>query len=131
MIYLYGLYFLLSFSALIALTIMILKIGVMLGACPINGPSARSAAITIATGFLAIGAGGVCLLAALIAVIPQEDPVALLIALGLASLALGLGFTQAVATMRDVIAQITKAMDKAAVRSAARASLEHEADPAV
>lgn len=130
MIFLYGLYFALSLSALVALTMMILRIGVMLGACPINGPSARSAAITIATGFLAIGAGGVCLLAALITLIPQENPVSLLIVLGLASLALGLGFTQAVATMRDVIAQITRATSAAQAGTARPAQPGASADPA-
>lgn len=129
MIFLYGLYFAFSLSALVALTMMILKIGVMLGACPVNGPSARSAAITIATGFLAIGAGGVCLLAALITLIPQDDPISLLIVLGLASLALGLGFTQAVATMRDVIAQITRAT--AQTRPARPIKPSVDADPAI
>ncbi|MEL6520127.1 MAG: hypothetical protein AAFQ66_04140 [Pseudomonadota bacterium] len=113
MIILYALYFVLSLSVLGALTYMILQIGVMMGACPVNGPTARSAAITIATGFLAIGAGGVCLLAALITLLPQDEPVAMLVVLGIAGLALGLGFTQAVATMRDVINQITKATQAA------------------
>ena len=130
MIFLYGLYFALSLSALVGLTMMILRIGVMLGACPINGPSARSAAITIATGLLATGSRGVRLLAALITLNPPGNPVSLLIVLGLARLALGLGFTQAVATVRDGIAQITRATSAAQARAERPAQPSMSADPA-
>lgn len=94
-------YALVAFTMLIALCIMLLRIGAMMADCPINGPRMRISAITIATGFAAIGAGGVALIGAgLIVALPQTSLFGLSAALGLAALCLGLGFTQAVATLR-------------------------------
>lgn len=99
---LYIAYFIIALAALGILTHMILRIGALMGDCPQTGRTARSAAITIATGFAAIGLGGV-VLAAIILPALQTSLVGLLGALGLACLALGLGFTQAVATLRGVV----------------------------
>jgi hypothetical protein len=98
-------YFGIALTALGILTTMILRIGALLGECPDTGRTARSAAITIATGFAAIGLGGVVLAAILLPALMAAPAVGLLSALGLACLALGLGFTQAVATLRGVIAE--------------------------
>jgi len=88
-------YVALGFGALSALCVMILRIGTMLGTCPDTGAAARAAAVTITTGFAAIGA---------VLPIMQDAPmVGFLAALGFASLCLGLGFTHAIATLRAVI----------------------------
>lgn len=93
-----------SLAALTALSFMILKIGALMADCPENGPAARTAAISIATGFAAIGAGGVLLIGAVLPLLPAQPVPAALVALGLAALCLGLGFTQAIATLRDALA---------------------------
>lgn len=97
--------FLLSFiglalAALAALTRMILLIGSMQRDCPETGPAARLVAVTVATGFCAIGAGGVLLIAAAFPILAQAPVVAFFIGLGLAVLCLGLGFSHAVNTLR-------------------------------
>lgn len=98
-------YIALAFGGLTALCIMILRIGAMVGTCPATGAAVRAAAVTIATGFAAIGAGGVILIGALLPLNVGQPTVAFLLALGLASLCLGLGFTHAIGTLRAVILQ--------------------------
>lgn len=90
----------LSLIALAALTKMILVIGAMQSDCPENGATVRLVAVTVATGFCSIGAGGVLLIAAALPVLADAPIVSLLAGLGLASLCLGLGFTHAVNTLR-------------------------------
>lgn len=103
---LYAIYFAVSFGVLFAMIFMILKIGTMMGSCPISNGAARSASITIATGYAAIGLGGVSLAAIILPALIENGAVALFAALGLASLALGLGFSQAMATLRGVVAEV-------------------------
>lgn len=95
-------YFAVATAALLALAAMILAIGKSLGDCPQTGRAARAGAITIATGFTAIGAGAVILIAAALPAFGNA-PQATLAAMGLACLILGLGFTHAVTTLRHVI----------------------------
>jgi len=99
----YMAYFAIALSVLVSLAAMILKIGHALGDCPDTGRVAKAAAVTITTGFVTIGAGGVTLVAAaMLALIPDTgNP--FLVAVGLACVALGLGFTHAVATLREVV----------------------------
>ncbi|WP_394180312.1 hypothetical protein [Yoonia maritima] len=100
------LYFGLAAGALAGLSFMILKIGSALADCPDTGRAAKAGSMTIVAGFVTIGAGGVILIAAgVLAVLPHMAPAGVLTALGLAVLCLGLGFTQAVATLRDIVAQ--------------------------
>ena len=120
------LYVILAFGALASLCIMILRIGRMLGTCPITKSVARTASVTIATGFAAIGAGGVILLGAMIPVMANAPLLGFLLALGLASLCLGLGFTHAIATLRVVIA---RPLPKAADPEQPDHPLEPAADP--
>lgn len=94
----YMAYFAIALCVLVSLAAMILKIGHALGGCPDTGRAAKAAAAAITTGFVTIGAGGVALVAA---ALPPEN--ALLLAVGLACVALGLGFTHAVATLREVV----------------------------
>lgn len=89
-----------SMVTLVALTRMILLIGAMQQDCPENGPAARLVAVTVATGFCAIGAGGVFLIAAGFPMLMQAPVVAFFVGLGLAVLCLGLGFSHAVNTLR-------------------------------
>lgn len=96
-------YAVVSLAALVALASMILKIGAMLGHCPQSRAMAKSAAVTIATGYTAIGAGGVLLIGAILPVMRDDALVGLVGALGLAVLCLGLGFTQAITTLRAVL----------------------------
>lgn len=98
------LYVLLAFGALAALCTMILRIGALMGNCPQTATTARTAAITIATGFAAIGAGGVILIGAILPFMAHMPLLAFLLTLGFAALCLGLGFTHAVGTLRAVIA---------------------------
>ena len=103
MIVLALLYIALGFGALAALAIMILRIGTLLGECPQSRATARAAAVTIATGFAAIGAGGVILIGAALPLLAQAPMAGFLGALGFAALCLGLGFTQAVGTLRALM----------------------------
>lgn len=105
-------------GTLAVLCLMILRIGAMMGDCPSGGPAARPAAITVATGFAAIGAGGVLLIGAVLPMFAQHHIVALMLALGLAALCLGLGFTQAVTTLRAVLAPVRESAPVAGSASA-------------
>lgn len=97
------LYIALGFGALAALATMILRIGALLGDCPQSRRTARAASVTIATGFAAIGAGGVILIGAVLPILEDAPLAAFLAALGFAALCLGLGFTQAVGTLRALM----------------------------
>lgn len=92
-----------SLGTVLILSLMILKIGRMLADCPENGARARTAAITVATGYAAIGTGSVLLIGAVLPVFAEEATLALLPAVGFAALCLGLGFTNAVSTLRHVL----------------------------
>ena len=91
MLVLATLYIALGFGALAALATMILI------------RTARAASVTIATGFAAIGAGGVILIGAILPMMEQAPLAGFLGALGFAALCLGLGFTQAVGTLRALM----------------------------
>ncbi len=99
-------YAVLGTTMLVALCYMLMKIGALMATCPVNGPQIRISALSITTGFATIGLGGLILLAAAILVLAEFEIAALACALGLGALCLGLGFTQAVATLRAVVWQI-------------------------
>ena len=86
------------------LSFMILKIGALMSDCSENGPAARTAAITIATGYASIGSGGVLLIGAALPLLAEVPELGVALSLGFAALCLGLGFTQAIATLRAVLA---------------------------
>lgn len=98
-----ALYIALGFGGLAALAVMILRIGALLGECPQSRATARAGAVTIATGFSAIGAGGVILIGAALPLLAQAPMAGFLVALGFAALCLGLGFTHAISTLRAVM----------------------------
>lgn len=94
-----------SLSILFLLSLMILRIGTLLGDCPQSGRAARAGAVTVATGFAAIGAGGIILIGSGLG-IARSDPMNVLFAcLGIATLCLGLGFTHAVTTLRAIVTE--------------------------
>ena len=96
-----ALYLLVTVPALVALALMILAVARNLAACPEDGPRARAAGVAIATGYLAIGGGAVLLVGTLVALIAESGvPI---FAMGLAVLILGLGFSQAMTTLRAAI----------------------------
>ena len=102
----FPIYFILAACALAALSFMIFKIGDALADCPTTGRAARAGSLTIVTGFVAIGSGGVLIIAAAVFMSLTNIAVeGVMAALGLSILCLGLGFTHAVATLRDVVAQ--------------------------
>ncbi|KIC47940.1 hypothetical protein [Tateyamaria sp. ANG-S1] len=97
------LYFNLGLGAVAALTVMILRIGALAQDCPHSKPRAGAAATAIATGFAAIGAGGVIMIGAVLPLLEQEPFAALMLALGFAALCLGLGFTHAMGSLRAAL----------------------------
>lgn len=115
-------YIVLTFAALTALCRMILHIATLIGTCPETGGRARATGMTIATGFAAIGAGGLVIFASVMPIYANALPAVFLLALGFASLCLGLGFTHAIATLRAVV-------DPAAV-PAAQPAWDHAAQTA-
>ncbi|UWR23070.1 hypothetical protein [Sulfitobacter sp. S190] len=96
-------YLVFGLAALSALVIMILQIGNMLADCPKNAAAARTAAVTIATGFAAIGGGGIILVAAIMPLGAASPTGAVLAASGFVAACLGLGFTHAIGTLRAVL----------------------------
>ena len=107
-------YALIGICGLTALAIMILRIGNMIGDCPKSKGAARAAAVTITTGFAAIGAGGVIMIGALLPLMPLKPDAVLMLALGFAALCLGLGFTHAIGILRAVVMDATERRAKAA-----------------
>ncbi|MEO0402428.1 MAG: hypothetical protein AAF214_08625 [Pseudomonadota bacterium] len=97
-------YFNLALGAVAALTAMILRIGALADACPTNQGRAHVVAMSVATSFAAIGAGGVILIGAVLPILPDAPLVALMLALGFAALCLGLGFTHAIGSLRAALA---------------------------
>jgi hypothetical protein len=114
----YATYFAIALGMLLGLGQMILRIGRALGECPQTGQGARLAAVPIATGFVAIGMGGVLLVATMLAVFDQ-GPAALFFALGFACMVLGLGFAHAVAKLRDLNKPVKPATVAPAIPAAA------------
>jgi hypothetical protein len=100
-------YFAIALGTLVALARMIVLIGQGMGDCPDTGRMARAAGTSIATGYLAIGMGGVVLIAAAIPALAggsiAATGVIVLLTAGFASLMLGLGFAHAVRTLRLLV----------------------------
>ena len=69
------------FAVLLALVGMIMKIGAAAGNCPRTTGATKSASITIATGYLTIGAGGVFLIAVALPLMSSTPATALLLSL--------------------------------------------------
>jgi hypothetical protein len=102
-----ALYLCVTIPALLALALMILAVARAAVACPEDGPRARAAGIAIATGYTAIGAGAVLLIGTLVAL--AAEPGLPIFAMGLAVLVLGLGFSQAMTTLRAAVRPVQPA----------------------
>lgn len=108
-------YAVVSLVTLVVLSGMILRIGRMLGDCPQSQARAQAAAITIATGYSAVGLGGVILGAAAVALAPAS----IFMAAGVVVICLGLAFGHAIATLRAVSAPPPNVPAMPAVEAAA------------
>lgn len=95
-------YLVVETMVVVALAVMILRIGHMLADCPVRGPMVRAASVTIATGFVAIGLGMVVLLGVAAVAVGLDSPMPLIGAIGFGTLCLGLGFSNAIAVLRNV-----------------------------
>ena len=89
-----------SFFALIALAGMIIRVARHISRCPDVGSRAVSAGISIAAGFVSLGGGAALLLAALLAM-GETVPMASFCG-GALLVVLGLGFTHAMALLRQI-----------------------------
>ncbi len=95
-------YFVIAFGVLFMLAVMITRIGTSMTECPNAVPALKAAVTSITTAFVAIGIGGVFLAALIVPIFGQFWQFGLLTGLGVASLCLGLGFTQAIANLKAV-----------------------------
>ncbi|MEJ8562844.1 hypothetical protein QTO30_17590 [Yoonia sp. GPGPB17] len=99
-------FFFVTGCALAGLSYMIFRIGDALSDCPATGRAAKAGSLTIVTGFVAIGTGAVMIIAAgIFTALAGINVETVLAAIGVSLLGLGLGFTHAIATLRDVVAQ--------------------------
>ncbi|MCU0800863.1 MAG: hypothetical protein MUD11_03660 [Rhodobacteraceae bacterium] len=101
-------YFTVTLATLLALARMILHVGRAIEGCAQTGAAARGAGLAIASGFVAIGLGGIILLAAGIPAFAHsanaaELAVVTLLTVGLACLTLGLGFAHALGNLRSIV----------------------------
>ncbi|MFL4470246.1 hypothetical protein ACERZ8_10300 [Tateyamaria armeniaca] len=98
------LYFNLALGGVAALTAMILRVSALVGECPEARARAHVVAVSIATGFAAIGGGGVLLIGAALPMMVDAPFAGLMLSLGFAALCLGLGFTHAMGMLRAALA---------------------------
>lgn len=101
-------YFTITLATLLALARIILHIGRVMETCPQSGLTARGAGVAIASGYLAIGMGGIVILSAGIPAFgnhanPTELAMVTLLTIGFACLTLGLGFAHAMANLRSLV----------------------------
>jgi hypothetical protein len=101
-------YFTVTIATLLALARIILQVGLLMGDCPQTGSAVRAGAVAVASGFVAIGLGGVILTASAIPALanqaqPSELAVVVLLTIGFACLTLGLGFAHALRNLRAIV----------------------------
>jgi hypothetical protein len=101
-----AIYFAAALIILTSLVMIIIKISGDMSDCPQRGKGLKSAGIAIASGYWAIGLGGIILIAAAIAALDFGQLPAMMLGLGFVSMCLGLGFANAVATLRAVSKEI-------------------------
>lgn len=92
-----------AFAGLAALGFVLLRIGKAAADCPQIGGAARVLTMVVTTGFAAIGAGVIMIGAAALPVLASGHATGLYIALGLVAIALGIGFYNAAAVLRDAL----------------------------
>ncbi|MEO0913630.1 MAG: hypothetical protein AAFY59_11680, partial [Pseudomonadota bacterium] len=87
-------------------------------------------ALTIMTGFAALGFGVIALIAAIFPLLAEGNLSPLYTALGLAAIALGIGFTFAAGQLRDVVRDAATRAAQAASRDAAPGATGTDQAPA-
>lgn len=96
-------YFTLALGGLGAVAAILVLIGRAAADCPQTASAAKLATLVVTTGFVAIGAGVVTLIGAALPVLAAGAATGLYVALGLALIALGIGFQIAATTLRDIL----------------------------
>lgn len=93
-------YFVAAFLLLGVLDFIIYRVGCEIARCPKAPPGAHAAALAVASGYAAIGAGGVVLAGVIVPAANEFAIYGLFVGLGVACISLGLGFAQAMANLR-------------------------------
>ncbi|MEO0960468.1 MAG: hypothetical protein AAFY66_18775 [Pseudomonadota bacterium] len=106
------LYFIITIAGLLAVGGVLVLIGKAAQACPQTAAAARLGTLVVTTAFLAIGTGVITLIGAALPVLSAGAATGLYIAIGLAFVALGLGFQYAAVTLRDIL-NASRAQDPA------------------
>ena len=101
-----------AFLGLAALAKVIWTIGEALGDCPVTGPVAKAGALSIVTGFVAIGLGIIALGGAWIVGTDGLGTVTVYSTLGVIGILLGLGFTQAALTLRQLVQDMNDRLNR-------------------
>lgn len=96
-------YLSINLLAVVALAGMIVCIGSMMSDCPQTGARNRVVAVAIATGYAAVGAGLVVIVAGLAALSTEDSAKALIFGSGFSLLCLGLGFAHGVSMLRAIV----------------------------
>lgn len=99
----YIIYFTLGLAMLALLLLILSRIGRGLSECPVNGRMLRAVSVSVLTGFGSIGLGALTLLAIILPMAEDRPLNGLLVALGLAFIGLGVGFGQALTSLRGAI----------------------------
>ena len=102
----YLLYFAFISAALVALAILanvIHKMGQALAICPKTGTAAKAGSLVVVTGFVVVGIGGISLVSAALPYIHDRADTAVLMAFGFVVIGLGIGFSQAAATLQKIV----------------------------
>ncbi|MEO0819461.1 MAG: hypothetical protein AAF074_03450 [Pseudomonadota bacterium] len=96
-------YFFVAFAALIAVAGVLVVIGGAAARCPQTATVARLGTWVVTTGFVAIGSGVIALIGASLPFLIEGRMAGLYAALGMAFIALGIGFWVAASTLRDIL----------------------------
>jgi len=113
------LYLSIAFAGLASLAAVLVLIGRAASDCPETGGAARVASLVVTTGFSAIGAGVILLIASALPVLMQGRVMGLYVALGLVALVLGVGFYNAASAMREILSAAPKSAKPAVEQVAA------------
>ena len=92
-----------ALAGLAALSTVLIVIGRATQDCPQLAGTARLMSLIVTTGFVTIGVGMIALIGALMTRFTEDAVQAVSIAVGLASIALGIGFWTAAVNLRDML----------------------------
>lgn len=92
-----------AFAGLAALGAVLVLIGRAAAECPQTRGAARLGTMVVTTGFSAIGSGVLLIIAAILPILIRGSIDGLYVALGIAAIALGIGFYSAATMLRDIL----------------------------